>query len=263
MRSAMRYGNRLYFGGGGRFRELPMGAGIRDAGWAWGASATDFDNDGDCDLCVVNGHITRSTARDYDREFWIHDIYVANSELDPAVSMLFRSRARQRQSEGVSHGGNHHNRLFINEGGRAFLEAAFLMGVALPRDYRNVLSEDLDGDGRMDLILTVYEKWPRPRQELQIYRNTGVPGTSWIGFRMSEESSAFSPVGARVEISAGSRDQFRQVVVGDSYRVQNSMNVHFGLGPAEAVTSARIHWPTGEVTEMKRPAINTWHDVSP
>lgn len=263
MRSAMRYGNRLYFGGGGRFRELPMGVAIRDAGWAWGAAAFDFDNDGDQDLYTVNGHITRSTARDYDSEFWIHDIYVADSELDPAVNMLFRSRARERQTEGMSHGGNHHNRLFVNEGGRAFLEAAFLMGVALPRDYRNVLSDDLDGDGRLDLVLTVFEMWPRPRQELQIYRNTGASGGNWIGFRLSERNPAFSPVGARIEITTASGEQFRQVVVGDSYRVQNSMNAHFGLGTAGSVTSARVYWPAGEITEMKKPAINTWHGISP
>ena len=263
MRSAMRYGNRLYFGGGGRFEQLPMSAAVRDAGWAWGASAFDFDNDGDHDLYVVNGHITRSTARDYDSQFWIHDIYVANSDLDPAVSMLFRSRAQKRHNEGMSHGGNHHNRLFINEAGRSFLESAFLMGVALPRDYRNVLSEDLDGDGKLDLILTVYEKWPRPRQELQVYQNTGASGGNWIGFRLDERVPASSPVGSRVEILTPSGGQFRQIVVGDSYRVQNSLNVHFGLGAEKSVTSARVLWPTGEVTNLEDPSINSWNRVSP
>lgn len=263
MRSAMRHGNRLYFGSEGRFVQLPMSGGVRDAGWAWGATSFDFDNDADQDLYAVNGHITRSTARDYDSEFWIHDIYVANSELDPAIMLLFRAKARQRHNAGMSHGGNHYNRLFINERGQSFLEAAFLMDVAVLRDCRNVLSEDLDGDGRLDLIVTIFEKWPRDRQEVLVYRNSGASDGNWIGFRFDETQPAASPVGAKIEVVTPAGRQFRQIVSGESYRVQDSLNVHFGLGTADAVTSVRIRWPSKRVTSMDAPRINAWNRVSP
>jgi hypothetical protein len=49
-------GNRLYRNVGGRsFDDATDAAGVRDGGWAWGASFLDFDNDGDEDLALVNG----------------------------------------------------------------------------------------------------------------------------------------------------------------------------------------------------------------
>jgi len=51
-----RDGNRLYVNNGDRtFTDGTDAAGVRDAGWGWGTSFLDFDNDGDLDLIATNG----------------------------------------------------------------------------------------------------------------------------------------------------------------------------------------------------------------
>lgn len=263
MRPVMYYGNRLYFGDGGKFRQLPMSDQARDAGWAWGAAAFDFDNDGDQDLYVVNGHISRSSARDYDTRFWTHDIYLADSKLDAARHLYFQSLAQESHNTGQSYGGYHRNNLFINENGRSFLEAAYLMGLAFPRDYRNVLADDLDGDGKMDLILTIYEDWPRPRQELHILRNVQNPIGHWIGFRFDESNPEFSPVGAQVTLTTARGRQIRRIVCGDSYRAQNSFTAHFGMGDEDSIIDCEFRWPNGTTKKLENLAIDGWYGVTP
>jgi hypothetical protein len=54
----------------GGFGQLPLGAGIARAGWAWSAADLDLNQDRLPDLHVVNGHETRASVRDYEREFW-------------------------------------------------------------------------------------------------------------------------------------------------------------------------------------------------
>jgi hypothetical protein len=49
-------GNRLYRGlGGGAFEDVTDAAGVREGGWGWGASFSDFNNDGWLDLVHVSG----------------------------------------------------------------------------------------------------------------------------------------------------------------------------------------------------------------
>jgi enediyne biosynthesis protein E4 len=49
-------GNRLYVNNGDRtFTDGTDAAGVRDAGWGWGTSFLDYDNDGDLDLIATNG----------------------------------------------------------------------------------------------------------------------------------------------------------------------------------------------------------------
>ena len=50
------YGNRFYRNeGDGVFRDMTLPAKVDDGGWAWGACAADFDNDGNVDILHVNG----------------------------------------------------------------------------------------------------------------------------------------------------------------------------------------------------------------
>jgi hypothetical protein len=46
------------------------------------------------------------------------------------------------------------NRLYLNQRGESFVEIGHLAGVALEPDSHNVVAEDLDGDGRVDLLVT-------------------------------------------------------------------------------------------------------------
>jgi len=159
MMGAMTYGNRLFVAQpSGAFLHTPLNDAIARTGWSWGASALYFDNDGYPDLYVANGHESKQTVRDYETEFWLHDIYVANSQENLLAFAYFQNKvAETRGRQGLSYGGYERNRLFLNQGGASFVEICHLMGVALPADSRNVVGDDLDGDVRTDLLVTTFE----------------------------------------------------------------------------------------------------------
>ena len=262
MRASMTYGNRLYFGTGeGRFDRTPANSSIARSGWSWGCSALDFDNDGFPDLYIGNGMETRGSVEDYDPEFWLHDIYVADSRNNPNTDLYFKGKLTRLRSRGVSYGGHEKNRFYLNQGGSSFIEVAYLLGVALESDSRSVVSADLDGDGRMDLLVTSYEPGPDSKRTLRIYRNTLEDGGHWIGFHFREESGEPSPVGVEVMVRAGGRSAVHQLVTGDSHHSQHPNTLHFGLGALDQVDSVSIRNPHGEMHTLQSPAVNCYHTI--
>jgi hypothetical protein len=259
MRARMTSGNLLYLAkANGGFEQTSLNDSIARSGWSWGCSAFDFDNDGFPDVCITTGMKTKQSVRDFDPEFWMHDIHVGTSKEDSIANAYFQTKFRRTLDE--SYGGNEQNRFYLNQNGQSFIEAGFLLGLALAKDSRCVVADDLDGDGREDLLVTTYEYWPEPKQTLHIYQNALTDAGNWIGFRFQEEPGC-SPVGVRVTLHAGDYNSVQQIVTGDSYRSQHSDTLHFGLGKREAVDSVEIKWINGRTVTLRNPAINQYHRI--
>lgn len=238
--------------------ENQLSTSISRSGWSWGCAAFDADNDGFPDLYIATGHESRASVRDYEPEFWLHDIYVAGSTNNRVAELYFQSKFTSTRGRGYSYGGYEQNRLYLNRNGQSFLEAGHLLGVGLEADCRNVVANDLDGDGQMDLLVTTFEVWPVPKQTLRVYANRMVKTGNWIGFSFREQGKGKSPIGTFVTISSGGRLATAEIVTGDSYRCQSGNTLHFGLGEQARVDWAEIHWPTGETTRLELPAINQY-----
>ncbi|MGE4183261.1 MAG: FG-GAP repeat domain-containing protein, partial [Limisphaerales bacterium] len=217
-RREMAHGNRLYLGRGDRHTEAAPGRELVETGWSWGATAADFDNDGDLDVCVVNGHKSRGTVRDYERQFWLHDIQVGTSELDPVRELYFQTTARRLYGAGWSYGGFEKNRLLLAQADGRYAEAGWLLDIAYEDDFRNVVGADLDGDGRVDLVATTYGNWPEGRQGVHVFRNEIATSNHWIGFRLSDGGPGRTTLGGSVRVWSGGRVQRRWIVAGDGYR---------------------------------------------
>lgn len=260
MRSRMTAGSRLYLGrSGGGFEQTRLSDSIAHSGWSWGCSAFDFDNDGFPDGYIANGMESKESVRDYEGEFWLHDSHVANSTENAAAYFYLKGKVARMRGHGESYGGYEKNRLFMNRNGESFVEIGHLVGVALEQDSRNVVADDLDGDGRVDLLVTSFEAWPEAKQTLRVFRNTLSDGGNWIGFHFREEGAGTSSVGARVAVRYNDHSATRQIVTGDSYRSQHANTVHFGLGGADRVDRAEIQWPNGETMTLREPAVNRYH----
>ena len=261
MRGRMTFGNRMYLARSeSGFEQTPLGDSIARSGWSWGCSAFDFDNDGFPDIYIANGHETKQTVRDYEPEFWLHDLYVDNAVDDVTATAYFTSKFARTRGAGWSYGGYEKNRLYLNQRGGSFVEIGHLMDVALEQDSRNVVADDLDGDGRMDLLVTTFEVWPEVKQSLRVYKNTLDNAGNWIGFRFREEPGK-SPIGARVALRYNGHCAVRQMVTGDSFRSQHANTLHFGVGEADRVDTAEIRWPNGQVLTLRQPALNRYHSI--
>lgn len=263
MRSRLTFGNRLLLQrADGGFEQTRLNDDIAQTGWSWGGSACDLDNDSFPDLYIANGHESRPSVRDYEPEFWLHDIYVGDSKDDPVANTYFQAKFSQTRGRGQSYGGYDKNRLYLNRGGESFFEAGYLMGVALEQDCRNVVADDLDGDGRVDLLVTTFEVWPEIKQTLRVFKNTTTDSGNWIGFRLREEGGGRSPVGARITVRRCGQTAVAVIVTGDSYRSQSANTVHFGLGTCTQVEQAEILWVDGARLVLTNLAANRYYSVS-
>jgi enediyne biosynthesis protein E4 len=261
-RPAMTFGNRLFLGHSKTgFHQSPFNDSIARSGWSWGSTAFDFDNDSWPDVYVTTGHETRQSVRDYEPEFWLHDIYLANSDDDLIKAAYFGAKFARTRGRGHSYGGYEKNRLYLNLQGRRFLEIGHLMGVATEQDSRNVAADDLDGDGRPDLLYTTFEVWPETRQTLQVFRNTLETSGNWIGFRLREHANHPSPVGARITLHHSTGLTSRQLVTGDSHRTQHAPSVLFGLGAIHKLDRVEIRWIDGRSHTVSQPEINRYHTI--
>ena len=263
MRGRMTAGNRLYLGraGGGGFDAAPHAGDVARSGWSWGCAAQDFDNDGWPDLYVVNGQESGRTVRDYESEFWLHDLFIDRTVDDRTATSYFLRKHAATRGDGWSYGGYERNRLYLSRGGTGFSEVGGPLGVAFPEDCRNTVSADFDGDGRMDLAITTLEVHPVRRQTLRILRNQIPDPGHWIGFRLVRTRGGVPVEGAKIRLQAGGRSTLHQYVTGDSFRSQSPAALHFGLAAAATVESVIVEWPNHVTETLARPAVDRWHLV--
>lgn len=264
MRRLMTQGNRLFLGQAKEgFHTGKLEESIRHSGWSWGCSALDWDNDGYPDVYIVNGHETRQTVKDYEPEFWLHDIYVGNSQDDLVKSAYFGGKIARTRGHGQSYGGYEKNRFFLNQQGQSFVEAGYLMGAAVEQDSRNLVTADLDADGRADLIFTTFEAWPQKQQTLKIYRNRLEDSGHWIGFHLREKTAADSPIGATITVHSAGKTAVREIITGDSHRSQHPHSARFGLGTETQIESVEVRWQSGKKLNLEHPAIDRYHIITP
>ena len=256
-------GNRLFLSrpDDGKFEQTALGQSVARSGWSWGCCAADFNNDGFPDLYIANGHESRATVKDYEPEFWLHDIYVAGATNNRAAELYFQSKFTRTRGRGQSYGGYEQNRLYLNAYGTNFFEAGYLLGVGLELDCRNVVADDLDADGRLDLLLTTFEVWPSPRQTLNVYRNLFAQPGNWIGFQFREKADSKKIPGTTVTIHYGPIAATAELITGDSYRSQRANTLHFGLGEQKQVDWAEVIWGDGSRQKINEPGINQYNQV--
>jgi hypothetical protein len=267
LRTRMGYGNRMYLAGGrGAFRQPEFKDSLARSGWAWGTTSFDFDSDGDRDIYVANGHKSGETTKDYCTQFWCHDIYTDASKSRRVISDLFDATIFSPETRTYSWDGYQKNHLFMNQSGEDFVNVAYLMSAALGDDARSVISDDFDGDGRPDLLVTsIHQNFVANSfsDRLHLYMNRWPISNNWIGVRLQEELGAPSPLGARIEVESAGSTYVEYIVSGDSFRSQHAPMKHFGLGKGEKVDSIFVQWTDGTKRRVDRPAINQYHLVRP
>ncbi len=260
-RAAMAAGNRLYLGQPDHsLRQNLLSSSAARTGWTWGCAAFDVDNDGFTDVYVANGMETKSRTKDYEGDWWLHDLYVTPSTNDQSADEYFKKKFLRNRQTGWSYGGNEKNRLLLNLFGSSFTEVGHLFGVALPDDSRNVAAEDLDGDGAVDLIVISGAPLPSPNHILRIFRNQLSGSMNWVGVRLGRRANS-QMMGTKITCVAGNLKQVKVLINGDGYRTQNSCTVHFGLGTNRA-DQIVIEWPNGDTTKIDHPIPRTYQKVN-
>ena len=258
MRSKMGYGNRMYLAEGSGFHQPEFRDQVARTGWTWGATSLDVDNDTYPDIFVANGHSSGRSTKDHCSHFWCHDIYDGSSAPNRDVLQVFNTVMQGYFNRSESWDGYQKNVLLVNLDGQGFVNLGFLMGVGHEYDGRAVISDDLDGDGRRDLIV-VEDLW-NDGQRLHVYRNELETPHHWIGVRLVERPGSDSPLGATVMLQDGAgQTHVACVTAGDSIHAQHATTVHFGLGAQQQVAAIEVRLASGRVLRLEQPAVDQYH----
>lgn len=264
MREVMGYGNRMYLASEGGFRQPAFKDEVARTGWSWGCASFDFENDGDRDLYVANGHISGRTTRDYCTHFWTKDIYLAGQM--PGRDFTKAVIKNLPGIDDMSWDGFQANRLLLNRDGKGFDELGYLLDVGFTADCRQVVAADFDRDGRCDLLISriggtngmLHHPGARNAPPGLIgLRNVWEPARAnhWIGVDL-QGTNIF---GARLTVETDDRTFIACHVSGDSPATQHPATLHLGLGLREKVRRLTVTWPGGRITAIENPAVDRYH----
>ena len=213
--------NTLYHNDGGQFfsdRTFDAGVGLESFQFlAWGTEFFDYDNDGDRDLFVANGHVY------------------------PQID---------RANLGVRYAQT--NQLFKNVGDGTFAEVTQTSGAGLriEKVSRGAAFGDYDEDGDLDIFVLELNDLPT------LLRNDGGNRNNYLLVRMEGVASNRDGVGARVRLTCGSTTQIGEVRSGASYLSHNDSRLHFGLGECAIVDRLEVFWPSGLVETLENLLAN-------
>jgi hypothetical protein len=141
------------------------------------------------------------------------------------------------------------NNLLLQGPDGRFSEAAHLAGLADPARSRGAALVDLDGDGRLDLVVI------NRRAPARLYRNVTEGVGNWLAVDLRQEGKNHFAIGARVTVKTETARQWQDITIGGGHAGGQLVPLHFGLGDA---TGAEVHviWPDGHETRHTIGGIN-------
>jgi hypothetical protein len=225
-------GNSLYRNkGDGTFEETGAAEGVEMGRWAWSSDGIDFDNDGVPEIFIATGMLTNSAETDLESFFWRK---VAAATKGPAYEDGWNALSYAVHAQ-YSEAGSQPNVFYVRRGGR-YYDFSGVSGLDVADDSRAFAVTDLDGDGRLDLVLK-----SRLGPQVRVFQNNCGAAHQSIAFRLRGVKSNRDAIGARVEVDG----QVKFIAAGSGYLSQHTKTLHFGLSQKETVHLVRILWPSG------------------
>jgi enediyne biosynthesis protein E4 len=169
----------------------------------WGIKFFDYDNDGNLDLFIANGHPDDLIEKIYDNVTYREPL------------LLFHNT-----------GGALKN--VTRESGPAFSRPLSARGLALG---------DFDNDGAVDVLISNNDAAP------VLLKNNIGSKNHWLGLKLTGKKSNPDAVGARISWLAGDLKRSTMKVGGGSYLSSHDPRVVLGIGSREKFDWVEIKWP--------------------
>ena len=254
--SDLRRINRLFQNdGNNNFTEAAVAAGLSFGNQTWATDFADIDNDGDLD-CFIMNHDSPSLMMENNGDGTFTDITTSSGL--PAADLNFdgiQCAFRDFDNDGFVDllvTGQEH-RFLRNNGNSTFTL------LANPFDFNDIEScaiGDLNSDGYLDIYAGYANLFNSPSNiDDAIFMNDG-GSNNYFGVSLEGTTCNRNGVGARVELHGAWGMQIREVRSGESYGIMNSLQQHFGIGTANAISRLVVRWPSGTVDELLNPAVN-------
>ena len=256
--------------GGGKFEEIGFDANValREDGTyisGMGVDFRDLDNDGypDIFLVALDGEtfpLYRNTGKgsfvevtresnmtkltlpmdgyspdiaDFDNDGW-KDIFVSRGHVQ---SLMAAPNLTVEQP----------NTVFRNLGGMKFSALTAEAGFTAqpPSRHRGSAIGDLNGDGRLDVVVTAISA------PAEIWMNQSPGNNHWLEFKLQGTKSNRDGIGARIKVVNKLGTQYNHMTTAAGYASSSAGPVHFGLGAYASADLVEIHWPS-EIVQVMR-----------
>ena len=187
----------------------------------WGLRFFDYDNDGDADLILANGH---------------------------PDDMVELQTLKVKYKEPLL--------MFENVKGM-YKNVSAISGAPFAKDYpaRGLSAGDYDNDGDLDVLIINNGDAPL------LLRNEGGNRNNWIGLNLVATRSNPGAVGAMITWEAGGVKYRRLKTAGGSYLSSHDPREILGIGAATKIDSIEIKWPSGRVDKLTNPPIRKYLKV--
>ena len=182
----------------------PMGLGrLTRLMSGWGVKFFDYDNDGNLDLFIANGHP--------DDKIEEHATRVTYRE----PLLLFHNEAGQLKHIGPA-------------AGPVFERSLAARGMA---------TGDFNNDGAVDVLVAVNDGPP------VLLKNSAAAGNHWLGVQLVGKTANPDAIGAKLAWQAGDLRRERLKVGGGSYLSSHDPREVLGIGKRTKIDRLEIHWP--------------------
>ncbi|MAB80251.1 MAG: hypothetical protein CMJ89_12935 [Planctomycetes bacterium] len=245
--------NHLYENVGGTLIDISAGSGADLNIYSMGVAVGDFDGDGLNDLYVtnLNQEANPLLINQGDRSFIDHaDLFRVQSFRTGWATVFFDYDNDTHMDLYVCNvpdaGGDPRNRMYVHGGTFPCNDIAAELGLASTQLSYGAAVGDIDDDGDLDILGQELNNW------VQLYVNHEGEQGNWIKFRLLGKGKNKFAVGAEVSVRTGSIWQQRQVLTGgNSFKSQNDLTVHFGVGQAQIIDEVVVRWPKGGTRTLR------------
>jgi hypothetical protein len=161
--------------------------------------------------------------------------------LDSKLGEFWVGNPWQIVSEGHNLSAFERKRMYLNVGGREFVDVSHLSGADNDGDGRSVVAADFRNVGMLDLIVRQAGGGP-----LRLYENR-MPKAHYLMVTLRGDRSNRQGIGARLTAEVNGRQIVRELFPACGYFSQAPSQVHLGLAKDTKVDRLTIRWPSGRV----------------
>lgn len=156
------------------------------------------------------------------------------------------------------------NKLFRNDGGKAFLDVTASAGVGHLQKGHAVSFADLDHDGDQDLLMSMGGAFQGDVYQNAFFLNPYEYENHWISLKLEGQQSNRSAIGTKlvftIEENGQERKIYRWVNSGGSFGA-SPLRAEVGLGDAATVKVLEVHWPNSAPQRFESLASNRFYHI--
>lgn len=235
---------------------------LNESRFGWGASATDFDNDGWVDIAQANGMVNDWIDRKFDK---CPDYWYVNEKIARSPPSIHRYANKWGDIRGYCIYGEDRDRLYLNRGRGAlpqFVDVAEQLEFINTSPSRSMTSADFENRGRRDLL--VGHQFDEP----SLFRNLNLSSQApkWIGLQLQSLDARCNrdAYGSRVQIQVQTKNRKSWTIIQEKQAVsgfssQSDSRLHFGLGLDTDRVDVKVLWCGQFEKKYEQLPFNQYH----